>query len=394
MNITKSWDDFLTFSPGDKRETRIFFAPGRVNLIGEHIDYNGGLVLPAALTLGTWLFIRERHDGISRFASADFPNIITTSITSIHKGESGDFANYMKGIYQVMADAGSNNIPAGDFYLISNLPNQAGLSSSAAVELVTAYALNALGGLQYSTVDLVQLAQKAENEFVGVQCGVMDQFAVGMGKADHAILLNTDTLDYEYIPANLDSYRLVITNTNKARKLSDSKYNERRKECDLALQQLRKHQPAMRYLVEDNETLNNLEAFIDHPILIKRARHVMTENQRVIQAVVALKEHHLEQFGQLLNESHRSLRDDYEVTGPELDALVEAQWQVEGCLGSRMTGAGFGGCTVSLVHETAIIDFKSSVTTSYLHTTGLQPSFYMSAIGDGVREVTHEVNPW
>lgn len=391
-DFKKVWEDFLTYSPGSTADVRVFFAPGRVNLIGEHIDYNGGLVMPAALTIGTWLFLRKRSDGTSRFASQAFPSVSTTHVSAIKKGTQGDFSDYMKGIYHAFAHHGSKHSPAADFYFVSNLPNQAGLSSSAAVELATAYALNTLGHLGYSTLDLVRLSQEAENEFVGVNCGIMDQFAVGMGKASHAMLLNTSNLDYEYIPAEMGQYLLVITNTNKKRQLSDSKYNERRQECETALSKLQVHFPSMIHLVENGEVATKLDHYLNDEVLIRRTRHVMTENKRVMDATSALKNRKMVDFGKLLNASHESLRDDYEVTGKELDALVEAQWHAPGCIGARMTGAGFGGCTVGLVHEDAVADFQAQVEQEYRQATGLTPSFYVSDIGEGVREVTKEVH--
>lgn len=370
---------------------RVFFAPGRVNLIGEHTDYNGGYVLPAALELGTWLFVRSRSDGWLRFASASFPQVVEVPAEGLSFSEVDDFANYPKGVIHEFQRRGFA-IPGMDVFYYGNLPHGAGLSSSASVEVVTAFMLNTLLGADLPGEQLALLSQTAENQFVGVNCGIMDQFAVAMGEQNHALSLNCDTLDYQLVPMQTQGISLVIANTNKRRGLADSKYNERRSECEQALLQLQGIRPELKVLADVRaQEWNELESSIDNPVLKKRARHVVMENERAKQAVNVLRQGNLKQFGEMMNDSHRSLRDDYEVTGNELDALVEAAWSVQGCIGSRMTGAGFGGCTVSLVRTGVVDAFQSLVRQRYVERIGYEPSFYVTRIGDGVKEVTDEV---
>jgi galactokinase len=384
------WQRFLAFSPGDVSQVRVFFAPGRVNLIGEHTDYNGGYVLPAALTVGTWAFVRLREDGVYRFASTAFPQVVTVQKGDLNYKLEDDYANYPKGVVWAMEKAGVS-IPGADILYHGNLPNGAGLSSSASIEVVTAFAINELSGAGLSVERLTLLSQEAENQFVGVNCGIMDQFSVGMGRADHALLLQCATLHYRLVPVQAPGYKLVITNTNKRRGLSDSKYNERRQECEAALAQMQRANPSLTCLADVSvEDWERLSAVIDDERLRKRAHHVVFENARTQRAATLLEQGNLRAFGELMNESHRSLRDDYEVTGPELDALVEAAWTVEGCIGSRMTGAGFGGCTVSFVEAPQLPVFEQVVAERYIEQTGWAPSFYVSDIGDGVREVTSD----
>lgn len=399
--LSRALERFLEFSPGPRTSAeatssptkdaangvRVFFAPGRVNLIGEHTDYNGGYVLPAALELGTWLFVRLREDRVLRFASTSFPQVVEVSTQNITYVEADDYANYPKGVIREFQERGYE-IPGLDLLYYGNLPNGAGLSSSASVEVVTALMLNALLGAGLPGPDLALLSQKAENQFVGVNCGIMDQFAVAMGQHNEAISLNCDTLAYELVPLETQGLSLVITNTNKRRGLADSKYNERRSECEQALAQLQKVRPDLKALADINgDEWPVLQSYLDNPGLQKRARHVVLENERAKQAVQVLRAGEVERFGQMMNASHRSLRDDYEVTGKELDALVEAAWSVKGCIGSRMTGAGFGGCTVSLVETDAIEEFQTLVKHQYTERIGYEPSFYVSDIGDGVKEV-------
>ncbi len=389
QDFAAALQEFLDFSPGDRTGVRVFYAPGRVNLIGEHLDYNGGLVLPAALSLGVWLFTRQRAGGLSRFASRGFPGVFESSVADVGVSVPGQFANYPKGVCKVMGAAGRGVPPAADFYYVGSLPSGAGLASSAAVEVVTAVALNALWGEPFSMLELVRMAQEAENAFVGVQSGIMDQFAVGLGREGHAILLDTRSLGYQYVAAPLRGQRLVITHSGVERQLAGSKYNERREECQRALAEIRTFAPEVACLADCDG-----EGFVQglgDLTLRKRLRHVVAENRRVSSAVQALGSEDLERFGRLMSDSHRSLRDDYEVTGPALDALVEAAWDVPGCLGSRMTGAGFGGCTVSLVREEAAQDFERLVAERYRQSTGLEPRFYVSSIAAGARELTHEM---
>jgi galactokinase len=383
--LTEVRKRFIEFSPGSEAEVSMFFAPGRVNLIGEHIDYNGGYVLPAALELGTYAIVRPRKDSVFRFASTAFDYTVTVSHDDIRFHLDDGFANYPKGVVIALTQHGVT-IPGADFLFCGNLPNGAGLSSSASIEVVTAAAINELAGSGLSAEKLALLSQFAENKFVGVNCGIMDQFAVAIGKQNHAIALNCDTLAYELVPVLLGNYELVITNTNKQRNLGESRYNERRAECEAALHALKTGNPTLRYLAEISiEEWTHLESHISDSVLRKRARHVVYENNRVKQAISVLKSGDLKAFGELLNASHRSLRDDYEVSCAELDILVEAAWASPGCIGSRMTGAGFGGCTVSLVEKTEIAAFTEMVQNKYTRKTGLVSSFYVTGIGDGVR---------
>ncbi|WP_273833576.1 galactokinase [Guptibacillus sedimenti] len=373
---------------GEEGEKALFFAPGRVNLIGEHTDYNGGHVFPCALSVGTYAVARKREDQKVRFYSMNFPNqgIIETSLDSLFYKDQDDWANYPKGVIALFQRAGYT-IPTGlDLAFYGNIPNGAGLSSSASIELVTSVVLRDLFGLSVDMVEMVKLSQRAENEFVGVNCGIMDQFAIGMGKKDHAILLNCDTLHYKQTPIKLESHALIIANTKKRRGLADSKYNERRTQCEEALKALQQELAI--------DTLGDVkeEQFDAHQHVIrdqearKRARHAVYENRRTMKAVDFLNEGNVEAFGQLMNESHVSLRDDYEVTGKELDAMVEAAWE-EGAVGSRMTGAGFGGCTISIVKKDHIQSFIDRVGETYTMKTGLEGDFYVVEIGDGAHKV-------
>jgi galactokinase len=370
---------------------RVFFAPGRVNLIGEHTDYNGGYVLPAALDMGTWLFVRERADKRLRIHSTTFPKIVELPIDNLHYSDEDDYANYPKGVLYEFQRRGFD-LPGLDLLFYGNMPNGAGLSSSASIEVVTAFMLNTLLGANLNLVDLALMSQTAENQFVGVNCGIMDQFAVALGKQRHAISLNCNTLGYQLVPMALRDVTLVITNTNKRRGLADSKYNERRSECEAALGQIQRARPDVGQLTDiDVADWSELSVYIDNETLQKRARHVVFENERAKRAVSVLSSGNTAEFGRMMNLSHESLRDDYEVTGRELDVLAEVAWGAKGCIGSRMTGAGFGGCTVSLVESDKVDTFISSVRTAYSQQIGYEPSFYVTAIGDGVKEVTEQI---
>lgn len=367
-------------------DIRSYFAPGRVNLIGEHTDYNGGHVFPCALDIGTTAVARKRKDKTLRFYSVNFPEIgvIEASLDTLVFREEDDWANYPKGVAAVFQKNGITLDFGFDVLYVGNIPNGAGLSSSASIELVTGVMLNDMFNLDQDMVDLVKMGQQAENEFVGVNCGIMDQFASGMGKENHAILLDCQTLEYRYSPLHLENHTLVIANTNKRRGLADSKYNERREQCDRALEQLQSE------LQIDSLGDLSIEQFERNKQLIedetdrRRAKHAVYENQRTLAAVEKLTEGDIEAFGKLMNESHISLRDDYEVTGSELDALVEAAWNA-GATGSRMTGAGFGGCTISLVGKTELEKFIEQVDTQYEKASGLKADFYVVNIGDGAR---------
>ncbi|BCU82204.1 galactokinase [Polycladomyces abyssicola] len=376
---------------GDGGEVRVFFAPGRVNLIGEHTDYTGGYVFPAALTFGTWVMVRPRRDGWFRFASRQMEREVHCRVDEIRYRSEDGWANYPKGIIRQFLEQGVQ-MDGADMLFHGNIPMGSGLSSSASIEMATAVACQALAGTDWPMVELVKMAQRAENRFIGVQCGIMDQFASGMGRKDHAILLHCDTLRYRYAPLELGDYRLVITHTNKPRELADSKYNERRAECEEGFRQIRPWLENATCLGEvDVDTWQRVRERVSDPTIRKRLTHVVEENARVHASVEALEQGDLIAFGRLMMQSHESLRDLYEVTGKELDALFDAARQVDGCIGTRMTGAGFGGCTVSLVHLDALGTFQEEVGKQYERQTGLTPTFYTAEIGDGAHEVSEEV---
>lgn len=374
---------------GDTKGARIFFAPGRVNLIGEHTDYNGGHVFPCALTIGTYGVVRKISEKVFRFYSWNFKElgVVEIPMDSLVYREEDGWTNYPKGVIEMFRQEGMVADSGFEIFVYGNIPNRSGLSSSASLEVLTGEVLRELYDFEIDNLHIALLGQKAENIFNGVNCGIMDQFAIAMGKKDHAMFLNTATLEFEYAPIELKYQRIVIACTNKKRGLADSKYNERREECELALKQLQ--------TVVDIETLGDLtneefdkyQSAITDEIQLRRARHAVRENQRTIQAVEALKKNDLKTFGQLMNESHKSLRDDYEVTGKELDTLVESAWKQKGVLGARMTGAGFGGCTVNIVEENCIEQFIETVGKEYEEKIGYKADFYVVAIGDGPREL-------
>lgn len=374
---------------GDNDGVRTYFAPGRVNLIGEHTDYNGGHVFPCALTIGTYAAVRKNKDNVLRFYSMNFEElgIINVSLDNLKYEPKDDWTNYPKGVIWALDEKGYKIDEGIDILFYGNIPNGSGLSSSASIEVLTGYIVNDLFGFGIDLVTIALLSQKAENEFVGVNSGIMDQFAIAMGKKDHAIFLDTSDLSYKYAPLKLDKMRVVIAASNKKRRLADSKYNERRSECEAALADLKE-------VVDINSlgdlSINEFEEYKDHiknETNRKRAKHAVYENQRTIKAVEELKNNNIEEFGKLMNESHVSLRDDYEVTGIELDTLVEAAWKQEGVIGSRMTGAGFGGCTVSIVEEDKIDIFIEEVGKEYKDKIGYEADFYVVDIGDGPKEI-------
>lgn len=387
-NIQELTQQFINQYGGEASDIAVFHAPGRVNLIGEHTDYNGGYVFPAALTFGTTLLIRKRSDNQLGLATTNFPASKQFSLETIIYDEADDWMNYPKGIVNELQQSGIVFKNGYDLLFHGEIPNGAGLSSSASIEVVTAYALQTLEGLEADTVKIALLAQKSENEFNGVKCGIMDQFAVANGKKDHAILLMCDTLQYELVPFDSGSYKLVIGNTNKRRGLVDSAYNERRSQCEQAVTELQAAFPELTLLGQLTlEQFNSAKHLIKDEVVQKRAQHVVEEIDRVLKSIKALQGNDLAQFGQLMNGSHDSLRDLYEVTGAELDAMVAAARQVDGVLGSRMTGAGFGGCTVSLVHEDSVETFQTEVGRKYKEETGLTADFYVCTIGNGVERL-------
>ncbi|WP_297597270.1 galactokinase [uncultured Cetobacterium sp.] len=368
----------------------VFFAPGRVNLIGEHIDYNGGKVFPCALDFGTYAVVKKRKDKTFRMFSENFKSlgIVEFSLSDLCYKLSDDWANYPKGVIKTFLDSNFNIDFGFDILFFGNIPNGAGLSSSASIEVLTAVVLKHLFNLDISMVEMVKLSQKAENEFIGVNCGIMDQFSIGMGKKNHAILLDCNTLDYSYAPFILKDSSIIIANTNKRRGLGDSKYNERRSSCEEALSDLRNNGVKITSLCDmDNTSFEKYKHFIKSEEAQIRAQHAVTENYRVSEAMKSLKNGDLENFGSLMNQSHISLRDNYEVTGWELDSLVQAAWEEDGVIGSRMTGAGFGGCTVSLVKNNCIDNFVQNVGDKYKEKTGLEATFYIGNPGDGARKL-------
>jgi galactokinase len=364
----------------------LFFSPGRVNLIGEHTDYNGGFVFPCALNYGTYLLIRKIRANTLKFSTVNFNEDSETEINGLFINTSSRWINYPLGVINEFIKKGVK-LSGLEFLYYGDVPNGAGLSSSASIEMVTAVALNELFDTAFDTLDLVKMSQKAENEFVGMNCGIMDQFAVGFGKKDHAIFLNCDTLDYENVPIILTDCSLIIANSNKRRGLTDSKYNERRSECDKAVELLQSYKPIRNLSELNTGEINVLEKYIKDPVIRKRAKHVITENGRVVEAVKVLKDNNILRFGELMNQSHDSLRDDYEVTGMELDALVHEGRKLPGVVGSRMTGAGFGGCTISIVRRTDSGKFMTALSAAYQKKTGLVPDFYQPEIGNGAGRI-------
>lgn len=370
-------------------DARIFFAPGRVNLIGEHTDYNGGHVFPCALSFGTYMVARKNTDKKVRAVSLNFEDLglLETSVEDIKYQKELNWLNYVMGVTKTLQDKAYPIDQGFDILLFGNIPNGSGLSSSASVELATGIMLEHLFDLEIDRVELVKVCQYAENNFNGVNCGIMDQFAIGMGKENHAILLDCNTLEYKYAPLDLEGYTIVISNTNKRRELGESKYNERRSECERALLRLQTKLDIQSLGDLSVETFNAHANLIDSQIDRRRARHAVSENQRTLEAVSALENGDLEKFGQLMDASHISLRDDYEVTGKELDTLVELAWKEDGVIGSRMTGAGFGGCTVSIVKTENVETFMKRVGTFYKEAIGYEASFYIADVGAGAREV-------
>lgn len=370
---------------GDADGVKVFFAPGRVNLIGEHTDYNGGHVFPCALTIGTYGVARVREDRKLRFYSMNFDHlgVIESDLDSLTPQKEAGWTNYPKGVMWAFEKRGFV-IPSGmDILLNGNIPNGSGLSSSASIEVLMGFILREFFGFEVSNQDLALIGQYSENNFNGVNCGIMDQFAIAMGKKENAIFLDTADLSYTYAPVKLEGAKIVIACSNKKRGLGDSKYNERRSECETALSELQKV-VEMRSLGDlTEEKFEEYKSAIKDPVRVRRAKHAVYENQRTIKAVEALKANDIAGFGQMMNASHVSLRDDYEVTGVELDTLVEEAWKVEGVIGSRMTGAGFGGCTVSLVEDGAIDTFIKQVGEAYLEKIGYSADFYVVEVGDG-----------
>ena len=370
---------------GDEGEIGVYFAPGRVNMIGEHTDYNGGHVFPCALTIGTYGVARKREDKKLRFYSLNFEQlgVIESSVEGLKPEKEADWTNYPKGVMWAFGEKGMKVEQGMDLLLFGNIPNGSGLSSSASVEVLTGFILRDMFGFDVTNQDLALIGQYSENKFNGVNCGIMDQFAIAMGKEGHAIFLDTATLKYEYAPIKLENAKIVISCSNKKRGLGDSKYNERRSECETALAELKKVVSINSLGELTEEQFEAHKDAIADAVRIKRAKHAVYENQRTVKAVEALQNNDVALFGELMNASHVSLRDDYEVTGIELDTLVEEAWKIEGVIGSRMTGAGFGGCTVSIVKDEAVDTFIKEVGAAYEAKIGYAADFYVVEIGDG-----------
>ncbi len=386
MNSKELKETFISLYGEGKNEIHIFFSPGRVNLIGEHTDYNGGYVFPCALSFGTYLVLRRNDRRMVRFATTNFDHRGEVKLDEPFEKEGKSWFNYPVGVLNELRNK-SKEIEGVDLLYSGDIPNGAGLSSSASIEMVTAFAMNEIFAFGKDRMELVKISQSAENNFVGVNCGIMDQFASAMGASDHALFLNCDTLDYERVPLKLDGMKIVIANTNKRRGLADSKYNERRAQCESAVESIRKEKK-IKHLSDLNlDEFNALSHLISDETEKRRARHVITENTRTLAAIEALNKGDIISFGQLMNQSHDSLRDDYEVTGKELDTLVEEARKVEGTIGSRMTGAGFGGCTVSIVEEDQVETFIREVGLRYKERTGLSADFYVAEIGDGSKRI-------
>ena len=370
---------------GNANGVNVYFAPGRVNLIGEHTDYNGGHVFPCALTIGTYAAVRKRADRKLNFYSMNFEElgIMESSLDDLTPSDAAGWTNYPKGVMWAFAERGMKMDCGLDVVLNGNIPNGSGLSSSASLEVLTGYYLRDLYGFDVTNIDLAKIGQYSENNFNGMNCGIMDQFASAMGKKDHAIFLDTADLSYEYAPLVLDGAKIVVTNSNVKHSLVNSEYNVRRSEGEKALEEL---QTVVKINGLGDLTEEQFEAnktAIKDEVRVKRAKHAVYENQRTIRAVEALKKNDLTLFGQLMNASHVSLRDDYQVSCDEIDVLVEEAWKVDGVIGSRITGGGFGGCTVSIVKDEAVENFKEKVGTAYQQRVGKQADFYVVEIGDG-----------
>ncbi len=371
---------------------RCFFAPGRINLIGEHTDYNGGYVFPAAISLGTYALATKRSDEKVRLYSTNFAEtgIIECSLDQLDYIKSDDWANYPKGMITYIHKQTKKVLTGMDILYEGNIPNGAGLSSSASIEMVTGILLKQLFAIQMDPTELSLLGKKVENEYVGVSSGIMDQFVIAHGKEGYAIHLNADTLDYTYAPLDLTEHTIVIINTNKTRTLASSKYNERRQSCNKALKDLQRKLTVSTLGEVTPTQFEQWQHVIVDDIHRKRARHVIFENERTKQAYKKLTSNQLDKFGQLMNESHVSLRSDFEVTGKELDTIVEAAWKQQGVIGARMTGAGFGGCAIAIVENTHLISFKENIASKYKQEIGYGPTIYTPKIVDGARELTKE----
>ena len=376
---------------GADGDIRTYFAPGRVNLIGEHTDYNGGHVFPCALTLGTYAVARKRDDRVLRFYSENFASlgVIETSLDDLVPDEKADWTNYPKGVMWTFEKRGYK-LPQGlDIAIYGDIPNGSGLSSSASLEVLTGIVLKDMFGFNEITMpEIAQIGQYSENNFNGCNCGIMDQFASAMGKKDNAIFLDTNTLEYEYAPVVLPDAKIVITNSKVKHSLVDSAYNDRRSECETALEELKSEMPIVTLGDLTEAEFEAHKDTIKDPVRQLRAKHAVYENQRTIRAVAALKANNIEEFGKLMNESHISLKNDYEVSCEEIDILVDLAWEIPGVIGSRITGGGFGGCTVSIVKNDAVDTFIEKVGNGYKEQTGNTAEFYVVEVGDGAHRLS------
>ena len=379
-------DKFVDIYGGSEQGVKVYFAPGRVNLIGEHTDYNGGHVFPCAITIGTYAAARKRQDSMFRFYSLNYPEqgVLELPMEELGYRQEDGWANYPKGVIDTFR---KKNYPVRrglDLFYYGEIPKGLGLGSSASLEVVTGLILRDMMGYEdVSMVDLSLFAQLAENEYMGNRCGIMDPFTSAMGRTKHALLLDTSDRSYVYVPLKLSHERIIITNSKKERAVVEAEYEKRRKECETALMELQQV-ISIRSLGElTAEVFEEVQEMIKDPVRVRRARHAVTENQRTIQAAEALEKGDIHEFGQLMNASHLSLKEDYEVSCPELDILVEEAWDIDGVLGSRMMGAGFGGCTVSIVDEDAVNEFITRVGKNYQERTGLTPEFYVVVTGNG-----------
>lgn len=386
---------------GSGGDIACYFAPGRINLIGEHTDYNGGHVFPCALPFGTYIAVRRRDDAVLRLSSVNFPKdgIITTDIRSLTPLSDSSWTSYVKGVIWAVLDRTDSEITGMDIMIGGDVPAGAGLSSSASLEVAVGYMLSDQFGLGFSNQEIALIGQRAENDFVGVNCGIMDQFASAMGKEDHAIFLDTNTLEYDYVPLSLKDCSIIIANTNKPHSLNDSAYNDRRRECSEALKEINAFLHA--YPDSDEASAGDIDALcqlnqedfdrvkecITDPVILRRARHAVTENQRTEDAVKVLQAGDIDAFGKLMNASHVSLRDDYEVSCPELDLLAETAWTIPGVIGSRMTGGGFGGCTVSIIKNSSVDEYEKIAGEKYREAFGYDCTFIRGAAGDGPRRL-------
>ena len=378
---------YTAFGPG--AEPRVFFAGGRVNLIGEHVDYNGGHVLPCALTMGTWALLRRRSDGRLRFYSLNFPQagVLEGTLSSVRFHERNQWTNYVLGMLFALRERGIELSSGFELLIYGNIPNGSGLSSSASLEVVVGAALRACYDLDVTDVELALLGQRAENGFIGLNSGIMDQFSIALGREDHAVFLNTGTLSYEYVPVELGDNVILIMNTCKRRTLADSKYNERRSECESALKALQRALPVKDLASVDLRTFEAHKRLIENETERARAEHVVYECARTLEACKKLRAGDLVSFGRLMNASHDSLRDLYAVSCRELDTLVSEARACEGVLGARMTGAGFGGCAVAIVNKAAVDDVMDRVGKAYEQAVGYPCAFYVAKVGGGPREL-------